>query len=180
MEQMGYLATRTLRPEPIPLDLKVILVGPSELYYLLQAHEPQFSKLFKVRAQMSSRMDWGGQEVDGFISHLCHIARERELKPLHRSAVARLVEMAAELSEDRERLTLQLAEVEEVVLESNYVAQQAGSESILADHVDEALDKRRYRVSMIEERLREAVTRGFITVETEGAQVGQINGLAVL
>ena len=180
MEQLGYMVTRTLRPEPIPLDLKVILVGPSELYYLLQAHEPQFSKLFKVRAQMSSRMDWGGQEVDGFISHLCHLAREKELLPLHRSAVARLVEMAAELAGDRERLTLQLADVEDVVRESHYFARQAGAESIQASHVEEALDKRRYRVSMIEERLREAVTRGFIQVETGGAQVGQINGLAVL
>ena len=103
MEQLGYMITRTLRPQPIPLDLKVVLVGDSMLYHLLYVHDQVFPKLFKVRAQMSEHMDWDKQEVANFISHLCQIARTKELLPLHRSAVARLIERAAEMAGDRER-----------------------------------------------------------------------------
>jgi lon-related putative ATP-dependent protease len=180
LEQMGFMATRTLRPEPIPLDFKVILVGETQLYHLLYAYDPQFPKLFKVRAQMADRMNWGEAEVQGFISHLCTIGRNRRMLPINRQAVARLIELAAELAGDRERLTLQLAMVEDVLKEANFFATQAGRQEIGAEEVQKAVDKRRHRSSLIEERLREAVTRGFLNVETAGARLGQVNGLAVI
>lgn len=179
MEQMGFMVTRTLRPEPIPLDFKVILVGETMLYNLLYAYDPMFPKLFKVRAQMADRMDWGAEEVTGFISHLCHVGKSLEMRPLHREAVARLIELAAELTGDRERLTLQLAIIEDILKEANFYAQQAGREAIQAQDVQTAVDQRRHRASQTEERLREAVTRGFIHIDTSGSQVGQVNGLAV-
>jgi predicted ATP-dependent protease len=180
MEQMGYIMTRTLRPEPIPLELKVILVGDTQLYHLLYQYEPDFPKLFKVRAQMADRMHWEKDEVRGFMAHLCSVARQREMLPLHRGAVARLIELAAELAEDRERLTLRVAVVEDVLKESEFFARRAGRRVVMAEDVVTAVDERRQRSSMLEERMREAVTRGFINVETAGAKVGQINGLAVL
>ncbi|MFH1060419.1 MAG: ATP-binding protein [Pseudomonadota bacterium] len=180
LEQMGYMSTRTLRPEPIPLDFKVILVGETQLYHLLYAYDPQFPKLFKVRAQMADRMEWGEAEVTGFINHLCTIGRSRDMMPINRHAVARLIELAAEISGDRERLTLQLAVVEDILKEANFFAQKDGRREIGAEDVQTAVDKRRYRSSMLEERMREGVTRGFFNVETTGAKVGQVNGLAVL
>ncbi|MCF8065645.1 MAG: AAA family ATPase [Desulfarculaceae bacterium] len=179
MEQLGYMITRTLRPEPIPLDLKVVLVGDSQLYHLLYVHDQQFPKLFKVRAQMSEYMDWGEQEVSQFINHLCQIARRQELRPLHRGAVARLVERAAEMSGDSEHLTLRLADLEDLVKESNFHAGQAGRENITAEDVATAIAGRRRRGAMMEEHLRESTTRGFINIATEGSVQGQINGLAV-
>ncbi|MBU2468464.1 MAG: AAA family ATPase [Proteobacteria bacterium] len=179
MEQLGYMITRTLRPEPIPLDLKVVLVGDSQLYHLLYVHDQQFPKLFKVRAQMSEYMDWGQQEVSEFINHLCQIARKQDLRPLHRGAVARLIERAAEMAGDSERLTLRLADLEDLVKESNFHAGQAGRDSITAEDVATAIAGRRRRGAMMEEHLREATTRGFINIDTEGSVQGQINGLAV-
>lgn len=179
MEQLGYMITRTLRPEPIPLNLKVVLVGDSQLYHLLYVHDQQFPKLFKVRAQMSEYMDWGQQEVSEFINHLCQICRRRELRPLHRGAVARLIERAAEMSGDSEHLTLRLADLEDLVKESNFHAGQAGRENITAEDVATAIAGRRRRGSMMEEHLRDATTRGFINIATEGSVQGQINGLAV-
>lgn len=179
MEQLGYMITRTLRPEPIPLKLKVVLVGDSRLYHLLYVHDQQFPKLFKVRAQMSEYMEWGQEEVGEFISHLCQIGRKHGLKPLHRGAVARLIERAAEMAGDREHLTLRLADLEDLVKESNFHAGQAGRDSVTAEDVAAAIAGRRRRGSMMEEHLREAVTRGFINVATEGVAQGQINGLAV-
>ncbi len=180
VEQLGFMVTRTLRPEPIPLDIKVILVGHSQLYNLLLAYDPQFPKLFKVRAQMAGRMNWEDQEVDSLLSHLCRNVEDSDLLPLHRSGAARLIELAGELSGDRERLTLQVSVVEDVLKESDHYARKAGRHNITLEDVETAIDKRAYRVSMMEERLREAITRDFLLVESQGAQVGQINGLAVL
>lgn len=180
LEQLGYMITRSLRPEPIALDLKVILVGETQLYHLLYSFDPQFPKLFKVRAQMAERMNWEGEEVASFISHLCAVARQRDMLPLDRTAVARFIELAAELAEDRERLTLRLAIVEDVLKEANFFAHRAGRQAVLAQDVDTAVDKRRYRASLMEDRLREAITRGFLHIQTSGAQLGQVNGLAVL
>ncbi|RJX36345.1 MAG: ATP-binding protein [Desulfarculus sp.] len=179
MEQMGFMITRTLRPQPIPLELKVVLVGETHLYHLLYEYDHQFPKLFKVRAQMSEHMDWGQQEVTDFISHLCNLDRKHKLLPLHRTCVARLIERAAEIAGDRERLTLRLADLEDLVKESSFVAKRRGADQISGQDVQQAIEQRRRRCSMIEERMREAITRGFINVASEGSQVGQVNGLAV-
>jgi len=180
MEQLGYMVTRTLRPEPIPLEVKVILVGDNRLYRLLHTHDAQFSKIFKVRAQMADRMDWGESEVQGLIAHLCRLVRQEDLLPLARDAVVSLVETAAELSGDRERLTLRLAQVEDLVRESDFVARRRDQPLITAEDVSRAKAQQRRRVSMAEDRLRQAVTRGFIQVETTGRRTGQVNALAVL
>jgi lon-related putative ATP-dependent protease len=179
-EQLGFMVTRTLRPEPIPLDIKVILVGHSQLYHLLLAYDPQFPKLFKVRAQMAGRMNWEDEEADSLLSHLCRTVEANKLLPLHRSGAARLVELAGEQAGDRERLTLQVSVVEDVLKESDHYARKKGRKHITKKDVETAIQKRDYRVSMMEERLREAITRDFILVEDRGEQVGQINGLAVM
>ncbi|MCB2186531.1 MAG: AAA family ATPase [Deltaproteobacteria bacterium] len=179
MEQMGFMTTRTLKPEAVPLDLKVILVGDTHLYYLLMAYDPQFAKIFKVKAELADRMDWEQDEVGQFVSHLCLAAKEHKWLPLHRTAVARLVELAAELAGDRERLTLRLADVQDRAREAEFFARQAGRSHVTGEDVDTALAKLRRRVSMVEERMQEALTREFIRVDTEGAVVGQVNGLAV-
>ena len=180
MEQLGYMVTRTLRPEPVPLNIKVVLVGHSYLYHLLLAYDPQFPKLFKVRAQMAGRMNWEDEETDSLLSHLCRTVEAKKLLPLHRSGAARLVELAGEHAGDRERLTLQMSLVEDVLKESDHYARKEGRKSITKKDVETAIKKRDHRVSMMEERLREAITRDFILVEDRGEQVGQINGLAVM
>ena len=180
MEQYGFMATRGLRPQPIPLDLKIILVGEGRWFELLQTYDPLFPKLFKVRAQMSEHMEWGAVEVGDFINHMCRLTREAGRLPLDRTAVARLLELAAELSGDRERLTLRLSEIRDVLAESSHYAGQAKRKAVSAKDVEKAVESRRHRASMMEDRMREAVTRDFINIRTSGLEVGEINGLAVL
>jgi len=179
MDQLGYMVTRSLQPEAIPLDLKVVLVGEAEIFQALHVHDNQFAKFFKIKAEMAEHMDWADEEEAQFISQVCRLARQRNLPPLHRTAVARLIELASELAGDRERLTLRLAEVDDVLVEAGHLARAAGRIDVMGDDVTAAVSARRRRSSMIDERLQEAITRGFINVETGGAAVGQINGLAV-
>lgn len=179
MDQLGYMVTRSLQPEPIPLDLKVVLVGESQIFQILQIHDNQFSKLFKIKAEMSERMHWEEPEIANLMSHVCKVVGDRGLLPLHRTGMARLIELASELADDRERLTLRLAEVEDVLIEASYICEAAKGEAVTAGDVEKAVAARRRRSSMIDERLQEAITRGFINVETQGEAVGQINGLAV-
>ena len=179
-EQMGFMATKGIQPQPIPLDIKVVLVGTSDLFMLLQQHDPQFLRLFKIRAQMSERLNWDEAEVHGFLSHMCAIAHENNRLPLHKTALAALVEEAACQADDRERLTLKLPLMADLVAEADYWARQAGREVIMGQDVDSAIEAGRRRVSMLEDRMREATLRGLINVASEGKAVGQINGLSVL
>lgn len=179
MDQLGYMVTRSLQPEPIPLDLKVVLVGEAEIFQMLHIHDNQFAKFFKIKAEMSEYMDWEPAEEAQFISQMCRLARERGLPSLHRTAMAKFIELASELAGDRERLTLRLAEVDDVLVEAGHLARSDGRIDIMGRDVEAAVEARRRRSSMIDERLQEAITRGFINVETQGLAVGQINGLAV-
>lgn len=179
MDQLGYMVTRSLQPEPIPLDLKVVLVGDSQIFQVLQIHDNQFSKLFKIKAEMSERMDWEASEINNLMAHLCKVLDNRGLLPINRTGMARLIELASELAGDRERLTLRLAEVEDVLVEASHLCGRNKHESITVDDVEQAIAARRRRSSMIDERLQEAITRGFVNVDTQGEVVGQINGLAV-
>ena len=179
-EQMGFMATKGIQPEPIPLDIKVVLVGTTDLFMLLQQHDPQFMRLFKIRAQMSERLNWDENEVKGFMSHMCAIAQENGRMPLHKTALAALVEEAACQADDRERLTLKLPLMADLVAEADYWAKQAGREVVMGEDVDSTIKARRRRVSMLEERMREATLRGLINLASQGEALGQINGLSVL
>jgi lon-related putative ATP-dependent protease len=179
-EQMGYMATKGIQPEPIPLDIKVILVGQTDIFQMLQQADSQFSRQFTIRAQMSERMDWEDEVVMGFLGHICGLAREKNRLPLHKTALAALVEEAACLADDRERLTLKLPVMSDLVAECDYWARKSGHDMIMGKDVDLAISARRRRVSMIEDRMRESALRGLIKIETQGEAVGQINGLSVL
>ncbi|CAO0820101.1 hypothetical protein DFAR_1360002 [Desulfarculales bacterium] len=123
---------------------------------------------------MADRMNWNSEEIAEAISHLCTVARQRDMLPLSRSSIAQLIELAAELAEDRERLTLRLVIVNDVLKEAYLFARQAGCQAVLADDVETAVDKQRYRSSMLEDRTREAITQGFLHIDTSGARWGKL------
>ncbi len=179
-ELYGIFSTRTIRPEPIPLDLKIVLTGDPYIYQLLYSLDDRFQKLFKVKAHMSDQMDRKPDKVLECSKMIARYCNEHEVRHLDRTGVARVLEYSVELTEDRKKLTLEFGTIGDLLREANYFAGLDGSELIGRKHVDEAIKKRIYRSNLIEERVKEVMERDIIWVETEGEKVGQVNGLAVL
>ena len=179
-ERMGYVATRSLRPEPIPFDCKVILVGDARLYYALFSMEPEFKKIFKVKAEFDTTMDRTEENVQQYAQFMCTICNKEKLNHLDSSGIAAIVEFSSRLASDQEKLSTQFSEVSDIIREANFYALQNGATHITEEHVRKGIEAKIYRSNLIEEKLSEMIERGSILVDTEGAKVGQVNGLAVL
>lgn len=184
--QFSLIATTSLSLEPIPLDVKVILIGDPFTYYLLYAYDDEFQKLFKVRADFASQMDWTAEnmvKVARFIRTRC---AEEDLPPFDPSGVAKVIEYSGRLVEDQRKLTTRFAHVADIVREAAYWAGSAAGKSpaaaafVTGEDVQRAIDERRYRSSLVEERVREAIVNDTIMIDVAGSKVGQVNGLAVL
>jgi lon-related putative ATP-dependent protease len=177
---MGYVTTRSLRPEPVPFDAKVVLVGDSRIYYMLYQLDPEFKKIFKVKAEFDTTMDRVEENVQQYAKFMCALCNKEDLKHLDSSGIAAVVEYSSRLASDREKLSTQFAEVSDIIREANYYAQEGGSDVISEDHVNRAVEAKVYRSNLIEEKLEEMIERGTILVDTDGEKVGQVNGLAVM
>ena len=180
LEQYRMVSIHTLKPEPVPLDVKVVLVGPPLVYYLLYAYDEEFQKLFKVHADFDSRMNRSEDTVDVYASFIAARAKEEGLLPFDRSGVAKVVEYAARMVEDKAKLSLKFMDVLDIIRESSFWAGKAGSQAVTREHVNNAVEEGVYRSSMLEERIRQAIDEGVIMVDTQGAAEGQVNGLSVI
>lgn len=179
-ERMGFLSTKTMRPQPIPLNVKVVLVGSPLLYYLLTAYDEEFAELFKVRAEFDTRMPRDGANLQEYTDFLITFCKKEGMKPLARDAAAKILEHSSRMAEDQEKLSTHFGQLVDVIRESNYWAVQDGAGAIAAKHVDKALQEKIYRSSLVQERIRELMVRGLLLVETSGEAVGQVNGLSVI
>ncbi len=179
-ERLGFIATKSLRPQPIPLDVKVVLVGHPIFYYLLHAYDEEFPELFKVKADFDTRMDASPENIRDFLKFLCTFCQKERLKHLDNTAVAKLLEHAARLAEDQQKLSTHFGAIADIIREANYWALQEGSSHIRARHVQKALDEKVYRSNLIQERIQEMIARGTLLIDTEGRAVGQVNGLSVI
>jgi lon-related putative ATP-dependent protease len=178
-EKYGF-STRSLKPEPIPLDIKVILIGSPDIFQALLTYEVHFSELFKVKAEFDTSMVRSAEHIHeyaGFATMLCNL---ENLKHLDGTALARLVEHGSRLAEDQEKLSTHFSEIADVVREANYYAGLDGVDLITAQHIRKAIEERYYRSNLIQERLQEMIGRGVIKIDITGKKVGQINGLSVL
>ena len=179
-QRIGYASVRTLSPKPIPLDVKVILIGDSSTYQLLFVYDPEFRELFKVKADFDSVMDRTENNIHSYAEFFAALAAKENLKHLDASAMARLIEQGCRLTEDQEKLSTQFGLVADVVREANFYARQDDSEHITASHVEKAIEAKIYRSNLVQEKLREYIQKNVILISTDGEAVGQINGLSVL
>jgi predicted ATP-dependent protease len=179
-EALGLLPTMTLEPELIPLDVKVVLIGDPMLYYDLAALDPDFSQLFKVAADFDYHMDRSANNVLGLARQMAGIARQEKLRPLTAAAVARVVEQAARLAEDGEKLSTHMASLADLVRESDYWAGQVGAATVGAEHVLQAIAQYHFRHDRVREHVGEEIIRGTVLIDTDGEAVGQVNGLVVM
>ncbi|MEW5762094.1 MAG: ATP-binding protein [Bacillota bacterium] len=179
-ERLGITAAKSLRPEPVPLDVKVILLGEPLYYFLLYLFDPDFRELFKVKAEFGTRMDRTPDNLRRYAAFFCTLCEKENLLHLDASAVAKLVEYGSRLAEDQRKLATRFAEIADVVREACYYAQQEGAKYTTAAHVKRAIDARFYRSNLIQEHIQEMFTRNTLLLDVTGGRVGQVNGLSVL
>lgn len=183
IEEMGQqyrlFSVATLEPEPIPADVKVVLIGEPWIYYLLFAYDEEFKRLFKVKADFGSEVNRDQATVMQYALFIANTVREHNLQNFDATGVAQIVQYGSRLAEDQKKLATRFSEVGDIVTEASYWAGQAGHELATAEDVKKAIDEKNYRANRIEERIREMVDRGTIMVDTQGAVTGQVNGLSV-
>ncbi|SCA57358.1 ATP-dependent protease La Type II [Candidatus Terasakiella magnetica] len=179
-ESYGVGSTMMLEPEPIPLDIKVVLLGDPQLYYLLNHLDPDFHELFKVAADFDDRMERSNDTMCTYARLIATFVRQEGLLALDPPGVARIVEHGSRLCEDSERLTTHMASIVDLVREADYWCREDKQWVISKSHIEKAIDAKIYRSDRIRERILDEIHRGTIHIDTEGEVVGQINGLAVL
>ena len=176
----SFLATVSLEPAPMPLDVKVVLLGDRFLYYLLAEYDPDFRELFKVQADFEEELPRSDDNNALYARLIGTLVRRDSLRPFDRAAVARVIERASRMADDSERLSLHAGDLADLLSEADFWAGEAGRDQVTADDVQKAVAKQAYRAERVRDRMQEAVQRDIIMIATSGAEVGQINGLAVL
>ncbi len=178
-EQFGLFTTKSLKPEPIDLNVKIVLMGEPYLYQMLYNLDEDFRELFKIKSHLDVWTDNTQERQREFLKVLVAIRERNDLLDIHKTGAARFLEYAAELADSREKLSLKITELEDLAIEANFWAQKDGSSHITGSHVQKAIEERRYRSSLYQEHLQELLVKDVIKVATEGSAVGQVNGLAV-
>jgi predicted ATP-dependent protease len=179
-QRLGYSTVVSLEPEPIPLAAKIVLVGDSMLYHLLSAHDPEFSELFKVQAELSDRLSPSADALKHYARLVATLCRREKLRAFDAGAVARVIEYSARMVEDRERLSARFAYILDLLREADYWAGEVERKVVTAAEVEKAIDARIGRADHVRELVHEPIKRGSIMIETTGEAIGQVNGLSVL
>ena len=180
VEQAGVLVPQGMRPQTIPLDVTVIVMGDEPIYRMLTAvdHE-DFWDLFKVKAEFSDHLDLTPENLKTYFEFICRICHEEGLLSFHASGAVRAVEFAARLVSDQNKLSARFGQIKDLLIEADYWARKDSSELVQGKHVRQAVDHKVRRLNLIEERMREMIAEGTVLLETTGSVMGQVNGLAV-
>jgi predicted ATP-dependent protease len=179
-EQFGIVPVAGMRPSPIPVNVKVIMIGNQFIYHQLYGLDEDFRKIFKVKADFDSEMPMDAQAFDSYASFVSSRCHDEGLLHFEPSGVARVVEYGARLVDHQQKLSARFSDVADIVREASYWARSAGRNAVSAEHVQRAIDEKCYRSSLIEERIRELITDGTLLLDVAGTAVGQVNGLAVV
>jgi predicted ATP-dependent protease len=180
IEQLGFLMPQGLRPHPMPVNLKVIVVGDERLYRLLSVYDQEdFWEMFKVKAEFDHQIGISEENLQAYASFICGICQTEQLRHFDRTGAARIIEEAARLVSDQTKLSARFGQIKDLLIEADYWAAKDGTERIGAKHVAQAVSEKIYRLNLIEERIREMIADGTVMVDVDGEVEGQVNGLAV-
>ena len=178
--QFQIISTTSLEPEPIPLDLKVVVIGDPVSYYLLHEYDEDFRKLFKVQADFGTDFERTPEACESYAQFISARCQQEGLLHFDAQAVARVVEFGSRLASHQNKLATRFGEIADLVREASHYANRSGKERTTAEAVQQAIDQRIYRSNRVEERIQELLDDGSIRVDVHGAAVGQVNGLSVL
>jgi len=174
----GFSAV-SLKPEPIEINVKVIMIGEAELYNLLYFRDDDFKKIFKIRADFDFEMPKTKGSVLQYIRFIKMICDDEKLLPFSTSALAQIIEFGVRLAGRQQKISTRFNIIADVAREASYWARKEKAGFVLCNHIEQALDERVYRVKLVEEKIQEMIHNGTIMIDTKGAQVGQVNGLSV-
>jgi ATP-dependent Lon protease len=178
-EPLYGFAPSGMKPETIQLDIKVIMIGDADIYQFLYQRDDDFKKIFKIRADFDYEMTRDTSAVGQYLRFVKMVCDDENLKTFDRGALAALVEFGVRLAGSQKKLSTRFNILADVVREANYWAGEELAQIVRVQHVRKAVDERVYRVKLIEEKLQEMINDGVIMIDTEGAVVGQVNGLSV-
>jgi lon-related putative ATP-dependent protease len=178
-DRLGILSTKSMQPEPIPLDTKVILMGDPGLYQMLYALDAEFQELFKVKVEFDTRMDRNPENIRSYGLFVATLCRKENLRHLDATAVARMIEHGSRLTADQEKLSTRFADLADIVREANYYAGIDGEAYISGKHITEAIRQRLYRSNLPQERLAGLTREETLLIDVDGVKVGEVNGLSV-
>jgi lon-related putative ATP-dependent protease len=179
-ERLGFITTKSLKPQSIPLNIKVILIGNPYLYQQLYVLDMEFNELFKVKADFDTTMDRTEKNVEQYAAFVCMVCQKENLKHLDGSGLAKLIEHSSRLAEDQQKLSTRFAEVADIIREANFYATQNNEDFISGAHVKKAIEEKVYRSKLIQEKIQEMIKRGILLIDTDKENVGQVNGLSVI
>jgi lon-related putative ATP-dependent protease len=172
-------ASSALKPEPIDIRVKVVMIGETYIYDTLFYVDEDFKKIFKIKADFDvvmERTPETQEQYSAFIRKICH---DEKLLPFDRTGVAAVVEHGVRLAGRQKKLSTEFHRITDILREANYWARKDGSERITVKHVDQAISEKIYRVRMVEDKIQEMIEDGIIMIDSDGAKVGQVNGLSV-
>ena len=178
-QMYGMVSTESIEPEPIPLDLKVVLFGERMWYYLLHAYDPDFRELFKVTADFEDDVPRTSSAHGSFAHLIATITRREAMLPFARDAVARAIEHGARMADDATKLSANVQALTDLMGEADFFARSLQAPHVLAAHVQQAIDAQHTRADRVRARLHETILRGTLMIDTSGSRVGQINALSV-
>jgi len=178
--KIGLLSTVSLKPEPIPLDIKIIMIGEPWIYSMLSTMDTDFKKLFKIKAEFDWEMRFDGDTVGKLCGLICSIARENSLMDFDRDAVKEVIKKAIILSGNRKKVSTQFGALKQLLLESSAIAEINGGDMVSAGDVTRAWEEMKTRVSLYQDKVKEMFADSTLLVQTEGELIGEINGLTVV
>lgn len=178
-EQYAFLSSSALRPMPIPLDIKVIMIGRGEIFDLLHLYDENFKKIFKVRADFDYETRIDDKAVTQCARFICKICNEEKLRHCNRSGIAAIMEYGSRLVADQEKLSLQFGKIANLLREADFWAQAEKSTYVTRKYVEKALEEKEYRSNLMERKIQEMIERGTIYIDTDGGKIGQVNALSV-
>jgi lon-related putative ATP-dependent protease len=179
-ERLGFVSTRGLQPEPIPLDVKIVLIGNLMFYHLLYSMDEDFNELFKVKADFDTEMDRTDGNVRDYMAFVCTLCEKDGLRHLDGDAASKVVEFSSRQAGDQMKLSTHFGQIADLIREANFWAGREKAEKVGAAHVKRAVEEKIYRSNLLQVRIQEMINRGTLLIDTTAEEVGQVNGLAVL
>ena len=179
-ERFGFMTAKSLKPEPIPLQVQIILIGSPFLYYLLYKWDEDFKELFRVKAEFDTSMDYSMEHVNNFVSVIFKIEKEDNLLPVSRFGMIRILEEGCRMAQDRKKISIRFGELSKILQEANYYALKDEKKEILKEHIVKAVEYKYYRSNLVQEKINELIKRNTLKIELEGMKTGQINGISVI
>jgi len=178
-EQLGYFTPQGMRPQPIPVDFKIIVMGDDSLYQMLNLYDEDFWEMFKVKADFDSLMKRTDANLMAYACYIRSCCDTELLLPFNRTGVIKVIEHSVRSAGDQEKLSARFGPLRDLLVESDYWARESKSQEITGEHVEKAVKEKIHRLDLIAERMRQMIGEGTIMVDVEGAVTGQVNGLAV-